>query len=71
MKRRQDVSVVRLHDVLLEHCDDASGGCNKDGLLLRLHNVSNRSHMKHQMKPQWYVTKTCLVSLNETPYNVL
>ena len=71
MKRRQDVSVVRLHDVLLERCDDASKGCNKDGLLLRLHNVSNRSHMKHQMTPQWYVTKTCLVSLNKTPYNVL
>ena len=43
MERRQDVSVVRLHDVLLERHNGVSKGRNKDVPLLRLHDVSNKS----------------------------
>ena len=43
MERRQDVSVVRLHDVLLERHNDVSKGCNNDAPSLRLHDVSNKS----------------------------
>ena len=43
MERRQDISVVRLHDVLLERHIDVSKGRNNDALSLRLHNVSNKS----------------------------
>ena len=43
MERRQDVSVVRLHDVLLERHNDVSKGRNSDAPSLRLHDVSNKS----------------------------
>ena len=56
--RHQGVSVVRLHKVLLERRDDFSRGRNNDVLLLRLHDVSNKSQMKHPTMCQWYVTKT-------------
>ena len=41
-----DVSVVLLHDVLLECCDGFSRGCNNDVPSVRLHDVSNKSQMK-------------------------
>ena len=41
MKCYQDVSVLRLHDVLLEHCDDVSRGRNNDVPSVRLHDVSD------------------------------
>ena len=47
MERRQDVSVVRLYDVLLERHNDVSKGRNNDPPSLRLHDVSNKSQMKH------------------------
>ena len=50
VERRQDVSVVSLHDVLLECHDD-------DVPSVRLHDVSNKSEMKHLTTSQWYVTK--------------
>ena len=43
MERRQDVSVVRLHGVLLERHNDVSKGRNNDAPSLRLHDVSNKS----------------------------
>ena len=43
MERRQDVSVVRLHDILLERHNDVPKGPNNDAPLLRLHDVSNKS----------------------------
>ena len=43
MERRQDVSVVRLYDVLLERHNDFSKGHNNDAPSLRLHDVSNKS----------------------------
>ena len=58
MERRQDVSVLRLHDVLLERRDNASRGRNNDVLSVPLHDVSNKSQMKHPMTSQWYVIKT-------------
>ena len=58
MERCQDVSVVRLHGVLLERHNDVSKGRNNDAPLLRLHDVSNKSQMKHPTTSQWYVTKT-------------
>ena len=57
-ERRQDVSVVRLHNVRLECRDDVSKGRNDNVLSVRLHNVSNKSQMKHPTTSQWYVTKT-------------
>ena len=43
MECRQDVSVVRLYDVLLERHNDVSKGRNSDAPSLRLHDVSNKS----------------------------
>ena len=39
MERRQDVSVVRLYDVLLERHNGVSKGRNNDASSLRLHDV--------------------------------
>ena len=47
MECREDVSMVRLYDVLLERHNDVSKGRNNDAPSLRLHNVSNKSQMKH------------------------
>ena len=47
MKRRQDVSVVRLCEVLLERHNDVPKERNNDAPSLRLHDVSNKSQMKH------------------------
>ena len=47
MELRQDVSVVRLYDVLLERHNNISKGRNNDAPSLRLHDVSNKSQMKH------------------------
>ena len=58
VERRQNVSVVLLHDVLLERRDHVLRGRNNDVPSVRLHNVSNKSQMKHPMTSQWYVTKT-------------
>ena len=46
MKRRQDASVVRLHDILLERRDDVSRGLN-DVPSVRLLDVSNKSQIEH------------------------
>ena len=43
MERGQDVSVLRLHDILLERHNDFSKGRNNDAPSLRLHDVSNKS----------------------------
>ena len=43
MERRQNVSVIRLHDLLLEHCDDVSRGCNNDFSSACLKQVSNET----------------------------
>ena len=47
MESRQDISVVRLHDALLERRNDVSNRCNKDVPSVRLHDASNKSQMKH------------------------
>ena len=44
MERRQDVSVVRLPDVLLGCRNDVSKGLNNDIPSARLHDVSNETH---------------------------
>ena len=43
VERRQDVSVVRLHDVLLVCRDHVSRGRNDDVSSVRLHDVSNET----------------------------
>ena len=43
MERRQDVSVVGLHGVLLERQNNVSKGRNNDAPSLRLHDASNKS----------------------------
>ena len=50
MESFQEVSVVCLHNALLERRNDVSKG--------RLHDVSNKSQMKHLATSQRYVTKT-------------
>ena len=64
VERRQVVSGVPLHDVLLECRDDVLRGRNNDFPSVRFHDISNKSQMKHPTKSQWYVTKTfqCYVS---------
>ena len=57
MVRRQDVSVVRLHDFLLERPNDVSKGRNSHVPSWRLRDVSNKSQMKHPTTSQWYFTK--------------
>ena len=47
MERRQDVSVVRLYNVLLERHNDVSKGRSNDAPSLHLHDVSSKSQMKH------------------------
>ena len=58
MERPQDVYVVRLHNVLLERCTNLSKGRNNNVPTVRLHDVSNKSQMKHPTMFHWYVTKT-------------
>ena len=58
MERREGVSVVHLHDILLERRDDVSRGRNNNVSSVRLHDVSNKSQMKHPTTSHWYVTKT-------------
>ena len=53
-----NISVVYLHDVLLERRDNVSSGRNNDIPSVRLHDVSNKSQMKHPTTTQWYVSKT-------------
>ena len=43
MERRQDVSLMRLSDVLLERHNDVSKGRNNNAPSLRLHDVLNKS----------------------------
>ena len=43
----QDLSVVRIHDVLLERRDEVLRRRNNDVPSVRLRNVSNKSQMKH------------------------
>ena len=57
MVHRQDVSVVRVHNVLLEYRDDVSRGRSNNFPPVRLHDVSNRSKMKHPTTSQWYIAK--------------
>ena len=58
LELRQDVSVVRLHDVLLERPKNVSKGRNNDVPPVRLKDVSNKSQMKHPTTSLWYVFKT-------------
>ena len=48
----QDVSVVRLHEVLLLCRDDVSRGRNDDVSSVLLHDVSNKSQIKHPKTSQ-------------------
>ena len=52
VKLRQYVSAVRLYDILLKRRDDISRGRNNDVPSVRLHNVSNKSQMKHPTMSQ-------------------
>ena len=68
MERREDVSVVLLHDVSLEHRNDVSKGHNNDAASLRILDVSNKSQMKHPTTFRWYVTKTSQWCVSTTPH---
>ena len=68
MERRQDVLVVRLPNVFLKRCNNVSKGRNNDVPSTRLHNVSNKSQMKHPTTFHWYVTKTSQWNLSTTSH---
>ena len=68
MECRQDVSAVRLYEVLLERHNDGSKGRNNDAPSLRLHNVSNKSQMKHPTTSRWNVTKRSQWCIYTTSY---
>ena len=53
-----DVSVLRLHDVLLVCHDDVSRERNDNVPSVCLHDVSNKSQTKHPKTSQWYVFTT-------------
>ena len=53
VERRQDISVVRLHNVLLKPRDGVLRGRNNDASSVRLHDASNKSQMKHPTTSQW------------------
>ena len=57
VERHQDISVLILHDILLERRDDVSRGRNNGVPSVRLLDLSNNSQMKHATTSQWYVTK--------------
>ena len=50
VEHRQDFSVVRLHDILLECCDEVSRGRNNNIPSVHVLDVSNKSQMKHQQR---------------------
>ena len=52
LERRQDVSVVCLHNVLLERCDDVLTERNNDVPSVCLRDVSKKSQMKHPTTSQ-------------------
>ena len=52
VERRQDVSAVCVHDTLLER-HDVLRGRNNYVPLVRLHDISKKSQMKHSMMSQW------------------
>ena len=56
-ERCLDVSVVHLYDVLFERRDDVLRGRNNDVPSVSLHDVSNKSQLKHPTTSHWYVTK--------------
>ena len=58
VERRQEVSVVRLYDILWESRDDVSRGRNNDVPSMSLLDVLNKSQIKHPTMSQWYFTKT-------------
>ena len=68
LERHQDVSMVCPHDVLLERPDDLFKERNKDVPSVRLHDVSNKSQMKHPTTFQWYVTKTSQLYASTTSH---
>ena len=66
VESRQDVSVVRLHDVLLKHRNNVLRGRNNDIPSAGLHDVSNKYQVKHPTTSQWYVTKTSQLHVSTT-----
>ena len=58
LERRQGVSMVRPHNILLERRDNVFKGHNNNVPSVRLHDVSNKSQMKHPTTSQWYVSLT-------------
>ena len=68
MERRQDVSVVCLYDVLLEHHINVLKRRNNYAPSLRPHDVSNKSQMKHPTTSRWNVAKTSQWCVCTTSY---
>ena len=65
---RKVVSVVRPQNVLLERSKDVWRGRNNNVPSIRLHDVANKSQMKHPTTSQWYITKTFQWNISSTPH---
>ena len=79
VEHRLNISMVLLHDILLEYCDDVSKGRNNDVVhhqdvsvvsiynipLVRLYDVFFKSQIKYSTTSLWYVSTTpqCYVFL--------
>ena len=68
MELRQDVSVVRLYDVLLKRHNKVSKRHNNDAPSLRPHDLSNKSQMRHLTMSRWNVAKTSQWCISATSY---
>ena len=67
MERCQGNLVLRLRDVLLERSNDVSKGRDKETWSVHLHDVWNKSQIKHP-KTHQYVTKTSQRYESTTPH---
>ena len=68
VERHQDLCMVHIHGVLLERRDEVLRRRNNDVPSVRVHNVSNKSQMKHPTMSQWNVTKTSHWYASTTPH---
>ena len=65
MESSQDISMVHLHDVLLERHNDVVRGRSNNVPSVPLHDASSKSQMKHPMRTQWF-TKVSQCSISTT-----
>ena len=68
IEHRQDVSVLRLYNVLLDNQKGVWKKRNNDDLSLRLYDVSNMAQLKHPKTSRWNVAKTSQWCISTASY---